>query len=187
MTIVGYARVSSLGQSLDLQKTKLNEAGVEKLFDEKRSGLDSNRPALKECLNNLREGDIFVITRIDRLARSASDLLRIVKDLEERKVSIKVLDQAIDTSTSAGKAFLGMLAIFAEFENNIRRERQMEGIAKAKSKGIRFGRKRELTDQRIAEIQTMRDEGKTIAEIMKATGFARATVYRGLGKQAASD
>jgi DNA invertase Pin-like site-specific DNA recombinase len=182
MTKVGYARVSTLGQSLDVQKAKLENAGVDKLFEEKRSGLDSNRPALKECLNYLREGDTLFITRIDRLARSASDLLRVVKDLENRKVAIQVLDQSIDTSTSAGKAFLGMLAVFAEFENNIRRERQMDGIAKAKAKGIRFGRKKELTHARIVQIKQMREAGKTISEIIKASGLARATIYRALAK-----
>ena len=180
MATVGYARVSSLGQSLDVQKDKLQKAGIDKLFEEKRSGVDANRPALKECLNYLREGDTLVITRIDRLARSASDLLRITKDLEERGIAIRVLDQSIDTSDAAGKAFLGMLAIFAQFENDIRRERQMDGIARAKVKGIKFGRTLELTGERIAAIRAMREGGDTVPTIMKATGLARATIYRAL-------
>src|SRR4051812_23827701 len=143
MTELAYIRVSSVGQSLDVQRDKVLAVGVEpkNVFEEKRSGLDTGRPELKACLRALRSGDTLVITRIDRLARSAVDLLTIVKQLEREGVSLKVLDQAIDTSTPAGKALLQMLAVFAEFETAIRSERQMDGIAKAKAKGVRFGRR----------------------------------------------
>ena len=143
MTQLAYIRVSSVGQSLEVQRDKVTASGVEpkNVFEEKRSGLDTGRPELKACLRSLRKGDTLVITKIDRLARSAVDLLGIVRELEKDGVALKVLDQSIDTSTAAGKAMLQMLAVFAEFETAIRAERQMDGIAKAKAKGIRFGRK----------------------------------------------
>lgn len=184
MAFVGYARVSTLGQSLEVQREKLEGVGFDKLFEEKKSGVDANRPALKQCLDYLREGDTLLVTRIDRLARSAEDLLRIVRELEDKGVTLGVLDQSIDTRDAAGKAFLGMLAVFAEFETNIRRERQMDGIAKAKSKGTKFGRKPALTPDVIASIKTMREEEEqTVPEIMAKTGLSKATVYRALSKR----
>ena len=184
MALVGYARVSTLGQSLEVQREKLETAEADKIFEEKKSGIDTHRPALKQCLEYLREGDTLLISRIDRLARSAEDLLRIVRELEEKRVTLRVIDQSIDTRDAAGKAFLGMLAVFAEFETNIRKERQMDGIAKAKAKGTRFGRKPALTPEVIASIQTMRLEDElTVPEIMAKTGLSKATVYRALSSK----
>ncbi|MDV2966002.1 recombinase family protein [Nitratireductor aquimarinus] len=180
MAVIGYARVSSLGQSLDVQREKLKAFGTDKLFEEKKSGLESSRPALRQCLDYLREGDTLVISRIDRLARSAEDLLRIVRQLENKGVTLKVLDQSIDTRDAAGRAFLGMLAVFAEFENNIRRERQMDGIEKAKKRGVKFGRKALLSDSAVAEIKAMREDDITVPEIMRRTGLSKASIYRAL-------
>ena len=140
MALVGYARVSSVGQSLDVQLEKLK--GCNKVFKEKRSGVDTGRPALKQCLEFLRDGDTLLVTKIDRLARSTSDLYRIVTELAEKGVSFKVLDDpSIDTTSRTGKLIMGILVLIAEFENDIRRERQMDGIAKAKDRGVKFGRK----------------------------------------------
>src|ERR1043165_6198750 len=150
MTIVGYARVSSTGQDLTLQLEKL--AGCDKVFKEKRSGVDAGRPALKACLEYLREGDTLLVTKLDRLARSTRDLYRIISDLAERGVSFKVVDDpSIDTTSRTGKLIMGILALIAEFENDIRRERQMDGIAKAKERGTRFGPKPQLTAERVEE------------------------------------
>jgi DNA invertase Pin-like site-specific DNA recombinase len=124
---------------------------------------------------------VLTITRIDRLARSATDLLNIVRDLGKRGAELRVLDQAIDTGTPAGRAMLQMLAVFAEFETAIRSERQMDGIAKAKADGVKFGRKPARTPDKVAEIKAMRDGGATVPEIMKAMGLSKATVYRALG------
>lgn len=181
-TDLAYIRVSSVGQSLEVQRDKMVAAGVEpkNLFEEKRSGLDTGRPELKACLRALRRGDTLIITRIDRLARSATDLLNIVRGLEKDGVALRVLDQQIDTSTPAGRAMLQMLAVFAEFETAIRSERQMDGIAKAKAIGTKFGRKVKATPETAAEIVTMRGDGKTVPEIMKATGLSKASVYRAL-------
>jgi DNA invertase Pin-like site-specific DNA recombinase len=140
MTTVGYARVSSTGQDLEVQLEKLK--GCDKVFKEKRSGVDAGRPELKRCLEYLREDDTLLVTKIDRLARSTSDLYRIISTLTEKGVSFRVIDDpAIDTSSRTGKLVMGILALIAEFENDIRRERQMDGIAKAQERGVRFGRK----------------------------------------------
>lgn len=183
MTDIAYIRVSSVGQSLDVQRDKVIAAGVaeKNVFAEKRSGLDAGRPELKACLRALRQGDTLVISRIDRLARSAVDLLNIVQSLEKDGVTLRVLDQAIDTSTAGGRALLQMLGVFAEFETAIRSERQMDGIAKAKARGTRFGRKPKTTADTVATIKAMRhEEKKTVPDIMKATGLSKASVYRAL-------
>ena len=182
MTELAYIRVSSVGQSLDVQRDKVLAAGVteKNIFEEKRSGLNTGRPELKACLRALRAGDTLVVTKIDRLARSALDLLSIVNQLEKEGVSLRVLDQAIDTGTPAGKALLQMLAVFAEFETAIRSERQMDGIAKAKKNGVRFGRRPKTTPDKVQEIKLMR-ETMTVPQIMQATGLSKASVYRALG------
>ena len=189
MTLIAYIRVSSVGQSLEVQRDKMLAAGItpDHIFEEKRSGVDSNRPALKEALRFARKGDIFVITKIDRLARSATDLLSIVKELEDKGVALMVLDQSIDTSSPAGRAMLQMLAVFAEFETAIRSERQMDGIAKAKDNGTKFGRKAQATPDVISDIRRMRDEGLLIREIMAKVGMSKASVYRALGTTTGED
>ncbi len=137
MTTVGYARVSSIGQDLAVQLEKLN--GCNKVFKEKRSGVDAGRPELKACLEYLREGDTLSVTKLDRLARSTSDLYRIVSSLTERGIAFKVVDDpTIDTTSRTGKLVMGILALIAEFENDVRRERQQNGINKAKAEGVKF-------------------------------------------------
>lgn len=181
MTDLAYIRVSTVGQSLDVQRDKVLAAGVEpkNIYEEKRSGLDTGRPELKACLRALRKGDVLVISRIDRLARSATDLLNIVRDLEKDGASLRVLDQSIDTGSPAGRAMLQMLAVFAEFETAIRKERQMDGIAKAHKKNIKFGRKVKATPEIATQIRAMRyEQDKTVPEIMKATGLSKASIYR---------
>ena len=127
MPIVGYARVSSTGQDLGVQLEKL--AGCDKVFNEKRSGLDAGRPELKRCIEYLREGDMLLVTKIDRLARSTSDLQWYRIPTCREGSGLKVLDDpSIDTTSRTGKLVMGILALIAEFENDIRRERQMGGI-----------------------------------------------------------
>jgi len=180
MTTVGYARVSSLGQDLTVQFEKLS--GCDKVFKEKRSGVDAGRPALKACLQYLREGDTRVITKLDRFARSTSDLYRIVSELTQRGVEFKLLDDpSIDTSSRTGKLVMGILALIAEFENDIRRERQQDGINKAKAAGIRFGPKPILTLPVIEKVKALRADGATVPEIMRRTKLSKASVYRALG------
>lgn len=185
MTFIAYIRVSSVGQSLEVQRDKMIAFGVEPdhIFEEKRSGLDSNRPALKEALRFARKGDTFVVSRIDRLARSASDLYRIVGELNAKGVGFKCIDQSeIDTTTNQGKLLFGILSAIAEFETGLRSERQMDGIAKAKADGTKFGRKAKATDDVAANVRQMRDEGLLIKDIMARSGLSKATVYRALSK-----
>jgi DNA invertase Pin-like site-specific DNA recombinase len=179
MTTVGYAQVSSTGQDLTVQLEKL--AGCDKVFKEKRSGVDAGRPALKACLEYLREGDTLLVTKLDRLARSTPDLYRIISDLAERGVAFKVIDDpSIDTTSRTGKLIMGILALIAEFENDIRRERQQDGINKAKAKGVRFGPKPILTAEVVQKIKELRVEGLTVPEIIRRTKLSKASIYRAL-------
>src|SRR5215469_8124763 len=140
--LYGYARVSTIDQDLSTQRAALKAAGCEVIRAEKVSGSRRDgRTELQVLLDFLREGDTLVVTRIDRLARSVKDLQDLVHELKARGVKLKATEQPIDTGTAAGKAFLDMLGVFAEFETNLRKERQMEGIAAAKSRGVYRGRK----------------------------------------------
>jgi DNA invertase Pin-like site-specific DNA recombinase len=181
MTTVGYARVSSTGQDLAVQLEKLGSAGCQKLFQEKRSGVDAGRPELVACLDYLREGDLLLVCKIDRLARSTSDLYKIISQLQAKGVEFKVIDDpSIDTTSRTGKLVMGILALIAEFENDIRRERQTDGIRKAKEQGKQFGRKPLLTLPVIQAVRTLRADGTTVPEIMRRTNLSKASVYRAL-------
>lgn len=188
MALVGYARVSSVGQSLEVQHDKLKAAGCEETFAEKRSGLDIERPKLAECLRYVRKGDTLVISRIDRLARSAEHLLSLVRELDDKGVTLKVLDQSIDTGDAAGKAFLGMLAVFAQFETDIRKERQMDGIAKAKASGVKFGRKPRLTSEQEAEAMRLRTEdGWSVQRVADQFGVSKGLAHKVTSKKTNED
>jgi len=149
----GYARVSSTDQDLSIQEAALTAAGCERVFSEKKSGTRRDgRTELEVLLECVRQGDAIVVTRIDRLARSMKDLQDIVHELKMKGVSLKATEQPIDTSSAAGKAFLDMLGVFAEFETNLRRERQLEGIAKAKAAGVYQGRKPSIDVEKVKEL-----------------------------------
>ena len=181
MTNVGYARVSSTGQDLAVQLEKLESAGCDKIFKEKRSGIDAGRPELKRCLEYLREGDTLFVAKIDRLARSTSDLYRIISTLADKGAAFKVIDDpTIDTTSRTGRLVMGILALISEFENDIRRERQMDGIKKARERGTRFGRKPLLIAETIKQVRQLRKAGKTVPEIMRQTSLSKASVYRAL-------
>ena len=185
MTTVGYARVSSTGQDLRVQLERLEGVRCVKVFKEKRSGIDAGRPELKRCLDYLRDGDTLLVTKLDRLARSTSDLYRIVSQLADKGVQFKVLDDpAIDTSSRTGKLVMGVLALIAEFENDIRRERQMDGIKKARESGTRFGRKPLLIPETVRQVRKLRKAGATVPEIIRQTGLSKASVYRALAVSA---
>ena len=182
MAKYGYARVSSAGQDLSLQVESLENYGCDAVRKEKVSGMSTQgRQELQLLMEFLREGDELVVTRIDRLARSIRDLQNIVYELRQKGVVLKATEQPIDTSTSAGKAFLDMLGVFAEFESNLRRERQMEGIAKAKARGVYTGRKKSIDVDRVRDL---RSEGKGATEIARTLGIGRASVYRVLRESA---
>lgn len=180
MAVVGYARVSSTGQDLATQIEKLKAAGATKIFEEKQSGTDKARPELAKCLDYVRdEGDTLVITKLDRLARSAAHLHEIVEGLNAKGVGFKVLDDpSLDTTTRTGRLVFGILASIAEFETALRRERQMEGIAKAKADGRTGGRPASVTPETKAEMVQLSAEGMSIRKIAARVGFSKATVQK---------
>jgi DNA invertase Pin-like site-specific DNA recombinase len=174
----GYARVSTREQDLSIQEAALKAAGCELIRAEKMSGTRrEGRAELELLLEFVREGDELVITRIDRLAGSIGDLQDIVRALKAKGVTLKATEQPIDTATAAGKCFLDMLGVFAEFETNLRRERQLEGIAKAKAAGVYKGRKRSVP---VEEVKQMRDAGRSPTEIADELSISRMSVYRAL-------
>ena len=174
--IYGYARVSTADQDLAIQVTALKAAGCTVIRSEKATGTTrSGRTELATLMDFLRPGDTLVITRIDRLARSLRDLQNIVFELREKEAHLKATEQPIDTSTPAGKAFLDMLGVFAEFETNLRRDRQMEGIAAAKKRGVYKGRPRSIE---ASEIRQLLSEGLGATAVAKRLSIGRASVYR---------
>src|SRR4051794_7782268 len=182
MPLYGYARVSTLDQDLTIQQAALKAAGCEVIRAEKASGTRRDgRSELQVLLDFVHAGDTLVVTRIDRLARSLKDLQDIVHELKSKGVILKATEQPVDTGTAAGKAFLDMLGVFAEFETNLRRARQLEGISAAKARGVYKGRN-PLID--VGEILRLRrDEKLGPAAIARRLGIGRASVYRLLGKQ----
>ncbi len=183
MTLYGYARVSSIDQDLSIQQAALKAAGCEVVRAEKASGARRDgRSELQVLLDFLRPGDTLVVTRIDRLARSLKDLQDIVHELKGKGVSLRTTEQPVDTGSAAGKAFLDMLGVFAEFETNLRRERQMEGIKAAKERGVYRGRKRTID---VVEVRRLRSEEKLgPMAIARRLGIGRASVYRVLRERA---
>jgi DNA invertase Pin-like site-specific DNA recombinase len=175
-TKFGYARVSTVGQSLEVQEAALKAAGCDMIRAEKRSGTSTaGREELKIILDFLRPGDELVVTRVDRLARSIGDLQDIVRAIRVKNASLRATEQPIDTSTAAGKCFLDMLGVFAEFETNLRSERQLEGIARAKAKGVYKGRPAKIKAEYVAALKA---EGLGATEIAARLGIGRASVYR---------
>lgn len=176
--IIGYARVSTEDQDCSIQEEALRAAGATVIRSERKSGTSTDgRTELATVLDFVREGDTLLVTRIDRLARSLMDLEGIVQQLRAKAVHLRATEQPIDTASPAGRAFLQMLGVFAEFETAIRRERQMEGIAKAKQAGVYKGRKPSVPSERVKELKA---EGLGASEIAKRLGIARSSVYEAL-------
>ena len=177
----GYARCSSAQQDTSIQIDALTKAGCEIIREEKVSGTSlQGRTELQTLLEFLREGDELVVTRIDRLARSIFDLQVIVKVLEDKGVSLHCTEQPVDTSTAVGKCFLQMLGVFAEFETNLRKERQMEGIAKAKAEGRYNGRPPKIDKEKVIDLAIKK--GLKNAQIAKELKISRGSVYNILYK-----
>lgn len=177
--MIGYARVSTQNQSLDNQKHRLTAYGCEKLFTEKYSGAKSDRAQLKAALDYVREGDALIVTKLDRLARSAVDLGKIAEQLQRKGVDLVVLDQDINTTTPTGKLMFTMIGAFAEFERDLINERCKEGIAKAKERGVKFGRRCKLSDKQLVEMKAEFKAGvigKT--ELAAKYGISRPSLYR---------
>lgn len=169
---VGYARVSTTGQKLDVQLDALK--GCKRIYQEKVSATSHKRPELDKMLSYVREGDVVVITKLDRLGRSVVDLCNIAQDLEKRGVGLEVIDQKIDTRTSVGKLMFNMIAAVAEFELSLRHERQMDGIAKAKEQGVQFGRKKSIDREAVLSLH---QQGLSMGDIAKELKISKGSVH----------
>lgn len=175
-TAYGYARVSTTDQDVSIQEAALKAAGCTVIRAEKVSGTSrEGRTELETLLQFIRPGDTLVVTRIDRLARSMRDLQNLVHELRAKGAHLKATEQPIDTATAAGKAFLDILGVFAEFETNLRKERQLEGIAAAKAKGVYKGRPKSLP---LDEVKALLAGGLSATEVAAKLGIGRASVYR---------
>ena len=177
---VGYARVSSTGQNLSSQIEALTKVGCEKIFEEKKSGKQAdNRIELQNALDFVRQGDEFIVTRLDRCSRSVKDLHNIIDILNNKGVAFKATSQDLDTSTSTGRLMIGLLSIVSAFETDLRAERQADGIKSAMKRGVQFGRKKKLTDEQIEEIIALQNSGTTTNQaIADEYGVGRSTLLR---------
>jgi DNA invertase Pin-like site-specific DNA recombinase len=172
----GYARVSSDDQDLTIQREALKAAGCRKIYEEKKSGTKrENRVQLQNLMDVIGEGDTLVIARIDRLARNMRDLLNILHELTEKGAALHIIDRNIDTSDALGELMLKLLAMFAEFETNIRKERQLEGIKKAKAAGVYKGRPASID---AGAVRALTADGLKPTAVAKRLGIARNSVYR---------
>ena len=178
---VGYARVSTQDQKADLQTDALGVAGCEKVFTEKASGAQRDRPELKATLEYIRTGDTLVVWKLDRLARSIKQLIETVEDLEKRGIGFKSLTENIDTTTSGGKLIFHIFASLAEFERSIIKERTKAGLDAARARGKRGGRPPSLTEKDIQAAKAMlTDSNITVEEIAARLKVAPSTLYRHL-------
>jgi DNA invertase Pin-like site-specific DNA recombinase len=184
VTVIGYARVSTVDQNADAQLDALREAGCEHIFTDHTSGKLGHRPQLDTMLDYIRPGDVVTITTLDRLGRSLVNLAQLVAELDHRDVDLRVLHQGIDTTTPAGRLTFHVLAAIAEFERALISERTNEGLAAARARGRTGGRRPVLSAAKVTHARKLRDAGKhTMAEIAQLLGCSRATLYRVLGDE----
>jgi DNA invertase Pin-like site-specific DNA recombinase len=177
---IGYIRVSTDKQNLELQEDSLKAAGCYKIFKDIASGAKSERLGLCECLDYIREEDTLVVWKSDRLGRSTVELLNIVDDLRKRNIGFKSLTEDLfDTTSSNGRLVFGMFALLAEHERDRIRERTMAGLASARARGRKGGRPNALTDEKKSiAFEALQNQNKTVKEIAKALGVGEATMYR---------
>ena len=179
--LIGYARVSTDGQTLDQQRAALKAAGCKRVFEEKASGTQRGRPELVKMLDHLQPGNVVTVTRLDRLARSTRDLLDIAERIGQAEAGLRSLAEPwTDTTTPAGRMVLTFFAGVAEFERSLIHERTSAGRAAAKAKGVRFGRPPALSAEQIAHARQLISEDKKPAEVARLLGVHRATLYRAL-------
>ncbi len=177
--LIGYARVSTLDQTLALQQDALTTAGCERIFTDTASGARTDRPGLADALGHLRQGDTLVVWRLDRLGRSLAHLIDTIRDLQERGIGFRSLQEQIDTTTSGGKLVFHVFGALAEFERDLIRERTHAGLAAARARGRLFGRPRALDQAQAQMAQALyNDKRHSVAEICRTLHVSRATVYR---------
>lgn len=181
MASIGYARVSTYDQHLDQQVSALRAVGCARVFEEKASGTRSDRPELAKALDYAREGDVLVVWRLDRLGRSLQHLISTVGELDARGIGFRSVHESIDTTTSTGRLIFHIFAALAEFERDLIVDRTKAGLAAARDRGAKPGRKPALTSDQIAIVRQMHETQKyTVDSIAKVVGVSRATVYRAL-------
>ena len=177
--LIGYARVSTTDQTLDLQKDALEKAGCARIFTDTASGSKAERTGLDEALSHLREGDTLVVWRLDRLGRSLPHLIETITALNNRGIGFKSITEAIDTTTSGGKLIFHIFGALAEFERDIIRERTQAGLNAARARGRKGGRPKSLTPKKAQMAEALyKDKNNTIDEICKTLNVSRATLYR---------
>ncbi len=179
--IVGYARVSTAEQHLDLQRDALRAAGCDKVFEDHTSGVATDRPGWNRARAVLRSGDTLVVWRLDRLGRSLKHLIDTVTDLDEAGVAFKSLTESLDTSSTGGKLVFHIFGALAEFERELIRERTLAGLAAARARGRKGGRPRKLGPGRVdAARRLLADPNQTVTKVAEILGVARSTLYRAL-------
>ncbi|MBI1630377.1 recombinase family protein [Bacillus safensis] len=181
--IIGYARVSTVDQSLNLQIDSLSEFGCDEIFQEKVSGARDDRTELMNALRMLRAGDKFVVYKLDRLARSTKSLIEIAENLRNKNVEFISIQDNLDTSTAAGKAMFGMLSVLAEFERDIIRERTLSGLKAARARGRKGGRPRVNKQKLNQALALYHSKRMTVREIQEITGISPATLYRAIKEE----
>jgi DNA invertase Pin-like site-specific DNA recombinase len=181
---IGYARVSTQDQNLELQLDALRADGCEKLFEDKASGTRTARPGLDKALEHAREGDTIVVWRLDRLGRSLKHLIEVVSGLQERGVGFRSLRESIDTTNSGGKLIFHVFGALAEFERDLIQERTQAGLAAARARGRKGGRPKKLTKAKTQLLYRLYDEREhTVAEICKILGISKPTLYKYLERR----
>jgi DNA invertase Pin-like site-specific DNA recombinase len=178
--LIGYARVSTYDQTLNLQRDALQKAGCTKIFTDTASGAQTERKGLEQALSYVRKGDTFVVWRLDRLGRSLPHLITTMTDLLERGIGFKSLAENIDTTTSGGKLIFHIFGALAEFERNLIRERTQAGLSAARARGKRGGRPKVLTGRKLGIARDLYEKRHPIAEICRTLKISRATLYRSI-------
>jgi DNA invertase Pin-like site-specific DNA recombinase len=180
--LIGYARVSTQDQNLDLQHDALARAGCERVFDDKASGARDDRPGLRDALSHCRQGDVLVVYKLDRLGRTMRGLVELVADLAQRKIEFRSLSDSIDTTNTMGRFTFHLLGAIAEMERDLIRERTNAGLAAARARGRKGGRKAVLTPKKLdAARALLQDRNRSVGEVAKQLGVGRTTLYRALG------
>jgi DNA invertase Pin-like site-specific DNA recombinase len=179
--LIGYARISTADQSLDLQKDALAKAGCQEVFTDVASGAKSSRDGLAQALKYLRHGDTIVVWRLDRLGRSLRHLVELVADLQTRGIGFRSLQENIDTTTASGKLFLHIFGALAEFERELIKERTLAGLRAAADRGRKGGRPRLMDETKVQLARTLhKEKGIAVGEICRALGISKGTLYRNL-------
>ena len=181
MAVAGYARVSTAGQAFDLQADALAEAGCDRVFSDQASGAAAGRPGLDRALEWLREGDVLVVWRLDRLGRSMPHLVETVRDLQERGVGFRSLTEGIDTTTPTGTLVFHKFGALAQFERDLIRERTAAGLTAARARGRKGGRRPVVTPARLKRAQDLIGRGASVRETAAAIGVSKSALYNALG------